>query len=97
MIARFPLDFIAVKEEGGDLGVLAAQVCRGIAWVYKNAASLGGDPDRVQAAIPRADTSAPSRLSLPRHMVKGELCMSGIYEMAPVQLLSSPSAMDKLR
>jgi len=47
LIARFPLDFIAVKEAGGDLGVLAAQVCRGIAWVYKNAASFGGDPDRV--------------------------------------------------
>jgi arylformamidase len=41
------LDFIAIKEAGGDLGVMAAQVRRGIAWVYKNAASFGGDPDRV--------------------------------------------------
>jgi len=36
-----------VKEAGGDLSVMAAQVRRGIAWVYKNAASFGGDPDRV--------------------------------------------------
>ena len=41
------LDFIAIKEAGGHLGVMAAQVRRGIAWVYKNAASFGGDPDRV--------------------------------------------------
>ena len=41
------LDFISVKEAGGDLSVMAAQVRRGIAWVYKNAASFGGDPDRI--------------------------------------------------
>ena len=35
------LDFIAIKEAGGDLGVMAAQVRRGIAWVYKNAATFG--------------------------------------------------------
>jgi arylformamidase len=28
-----PLDFIAIKEAGGDLGVMAEQVRRGIAWV----------------------------------------------------------------
>src|SRR5258705_3074020 len=39
------LDFNSVKEAGGDLSVMAAQVRRGIAWVSKNAASFGGDPD----------------------------------------------------
>ena len=38
---------IAIKEAGGDLGTMAAQVRRGIAWVYKNAASFGGDPERI--------------------------------------------------
>ena len=38
------LDFISVKEAGGDLSVMAAQIRGGIAWVYKNAASFGGDP-----------------------------------------------------
>src|SRR5665213_3005630 len=38
------LDFINVKDAGGDLGVMAAQVRRAIAWVYKNAASFDGDP-----------------------------------------------------
>ena len=40
------LDFIANKEAGGDLGMVA-QVRRGIAWVYKNAGSFGGDPERI--------------------------------------------------
>src|SRR5262245_18155457 len=30
------LDFIAIQEAGGDLGVMADQVRRGIGWVYKN-------------------------------------------------------------
>ena len=41
------LDFIAIKEAGGDLGMMAAQVRRAIAWIYKNAASFGGDPERI--------------------------------------------------
>jgi arylformamidase len=40
------LDFIAIKEAGGDLRVMADQVRRGIAWVYNNAEKFGGDRDR---------------------------------------------------
>src|SRR5438045_6410874 len=40
------LDFIAVRAANGDIGMMAEQVCRGIAWVYKNAASFGGDTSR---------------------------------------------------
>jgi arylformamidase len=41
------LDFIGVQAVGGDLGVLATQVRRAIAWAYKNAESFGGDPERI--------------------------------------------------
>src|SRR5262245_61134398 len=41
------LDFVAVSAAGGDLHVMADQVRRGIAWVYKNAASFGGDAARL--------------------------------------------------
>src|SRR5262249_50813662 len=41
------LDFIAIEPAGGDLRAMADQVRRGIAWVYKNAASFGGDPERL--------------------------------------------------
>src|SRR3984893_165266 len=40
------LDFIAIEAAGGDLRVMADQVRRGIAWVYQNAKSFDGDPDR---------------------------------------------------
>ena len=41
------LDFVGVQAVGGDLGVLVAQVRRAIAWIYKNAESFGGDPERI--------------------------------------------------
>jgi acetyl esterase/lipase len=41
------LDFIGVQAAGGDLGVLATQVRRAIAWIYKNSESFGGDPERI--------------------------------------------------
>lgn len=41
------LDFIAIKEAEGDLCRMAEQVRRGIAWVYQNAASFGGNRDRL--------------------------------------------------
>ena len=89
------LDFTSVKEAGGDLSVMAAQVRRGIAWVYKNAASFGGDPDRVYIGGFSSGghlcgvalvTDWQGQFSLPDNVVKGGLCMSGMYEMVPVQL-----------
>jgi arylformamidase len=45
------LDFNSVVETKGDLTVIADQVRRGVAWVYRNARSFGGDPnDSLPAA-----------------------------------------------
>jgi arylformamidase len=41
------LDFINVLEAGGDLTAMADQVRRAVAWVYRNAPSFGGDPERL--------------------------------------------------
>ena len=41
------LDFDGVEGTNGDLLPMADQVRRGVAWVYKNAKSFGGDPDRI--------------------------------------------------
>jgi arylformamidase len=89
------LDFVSVKDVGGDLGVMAAQVRRGIAWVYKNAASFGGDPERIYIGGHSSGghlcgvalvTDWQKEFALPPTIVRGGLCMSGIYEMLPVRL-----------
>ena len=41
------LDFTNVVETHGDLMPLADQVRRAVAWVYKNAASFGGNPEQL--------------------------------------------------
>jgi arylformamidase len=89
------LDFITIKDAGGDLGMMAAQVRRGIAWIYKNAASFGGDPERIFIGGHSSGghlcgvalvTDWQKDFGLPDNSVKGGLCMSGMYEMTPVRL-----------
>jgi len=89
------LDFNNVNETGGDLGVMAAQVRRGIAWVCKNAASFGGDAGRVYIGGHSSGghlcgvalvTDWQKEFDLPADAIKGGLCMSGMYEMTPVRL-----------
>jgi arylformamidase len=89
------LDFIAVGAANGDIGVMAEQVRRGIAWVYKNAASFGGDTSRFYIGGHSSGghlcgvalvTDWQKEFGLPADMVKGGLCMSGLYDMKPVRL-----------
>ncbi len=88
------LDFSSVLDASNDLGVLADQVRRGIAWVVRNARSFGGDPERVYigghssgghlAAV--VLTTDWTEFGLPLDAVKGGLLMSGMYDMEPVRL-----------
>jgi arylformamidase len=89
------LDFVAIKEAEGDLRVMADQVRRGIAWVYKNAKSFGGNADRLYIGGFSSGahlcgvvlvTDWQKDFGLPADMVKGGLCMSGMYDMKPVRL-----------
>ena len=88
-------DFSLVQDAGGDLLPMAEQVCRAIAWVYRNAASFGGDPDRLYVgghssgahlAAVALTTDWPGEFDLPADIIKGGLCSSGMYELAPVRL-----------
>ncbi len=89
------LDFSDVREVKGDLGILANQVRRGIAWVVQNAESFGGDPNRIyigghssggHLAAVAMTTDWAGSFGLPADAVKGGLLISGMYDMEPVRL-----------
>lgn len=89
------LDFVAVQNASGDLGAMATQVRRGIAWVHQNAASFDGDANRLYIGGHASGghlcgvaliTDWSKEFNLPPDVVKGALCMSGTFEMGPVRL-----------
>jgi arylformamidase len=88
------LDFITVDDAGGSLFPMAEQVRRAVAWVYRNATSFGGDPDRLYlighssgshlgACALTTDWRAQD---LPADIIKGALLCSGMYDLEPVRL-----------
>jgi arylformamidase len=88
------LDFIAIKAANGDLRVMADQVRHAVAWVYKNAARFGGDPNRLYVGGHSSGghlcgvtlvTDWNKDFGLPVDVIKGGLCMSGMYDMKPVR------------
>jgi arylformamidase len=88
-------DFAWVQDVGGSLMVLADQVRRAIAWVYQNAARFGGDPNRLcvaghssggHLAAVALTTDWPRNFGLPADIIKGGMCISGMYDLVPVRL-----------
>jgi arylformamidase len=89
------LDFINIDDAGGNLMTMAKQVRSAVAFVYKNAASFGGDPDRLYVSghssgghLAGTVVAADWRkdFGLPGDMVKGALLCSGMYDLKPVRL-----------
>jgi arylformamidase len=87
------VDFCNVDDTGGNLMPLAEQVRRAVAWVYRNAESFGGDPDRLYltghssgahlgGCVVTTDWMASG---LPANILKGALLVSGMYDLAPVR------------
>jgi arylformamidase len=87
-------DFDLVQDVDGNLMVLADQVRRAVAWVYQNIANFGGDPNRLYvggqssgahlAAV--ALTTDWRNFNLPGDIIKGGMCISGMYDLEPVRL-----------
>ena len=80
------LDFINVIKAGGNLMPMAEQVRRAIAWVHKNAASFGGDPNRIYVSGHSSGahlagvtliTDWPKDFGVPTDVIKGALLSSG--------------------
>jgi arylformamidase len=88
------LDFVGVEGTKGDLLPMADQVRRAVAWVYKNAKSFGGDPERIYVTSQSSGahlagnivTTDWSKYGVPQTVVKGALLCSGMYELKPVRL-----------
>ena len=88
-------DFAWVQDVGGNLMVLADQVCRAVVWVYKNAARFDGDPNRLyiggqssggHLAAVALTTDWQRQFNLPADIIKGGMCISGMYDLTPVRL-----------
>lgn len=88
-------DFTTVQDVGGSLFPMVEQVRRAIVWVYRNAASFGGDPDRLyigghssgaHLAAVMLTTDWENDHGLQADIIKGGLCGSGMYDLYPVSL-----------
>lgn len=88
-------DFIDVIESGGDLMPMIEEVRRGVAWAARNAASFGGDPDRIYVIGHSSGahlggcvliTDWEKDFGLPRDTVKGATLCSGMYDLKPARL-----------
>jgi arylformamidase len=89
------VDFNNVVETKGDLMPMADQVRRAVAWVYKNAASFGGDQNRIYLSGHSSGghlagvvltTDWQKDFSLPKDVIKGGLCCSGMFDLKPARL-----------
>jgi arylformamidase len=93
-------DFAWVQDVDGDLARVAAQVRHAVHWVYRNARSFGGDPDRIYVSGHSSGahlagvvltTDWSGELEAPATLVKGGLCCSGMFDLRPVRLSARSS------
>jgi arylformamidase len=88
------LDFTNVRETKGDLFPLVDQVRRAVGWVYRNAKTFGGDPERLYLCSRSSGshlagcvvTADWDKMGLPRTILKGAVMGSGMYDLKPVRL-----------
>jgi arylformamidase len=88
-------DFANVGDVGGSLLVMADQIRRSVAFVYKNAKSFGGDPERIYVSGQSSGghwigvlmtTDWEKDYGVPMTIIKGGASGSGMYDLKPVRL-----------
>lgn len=88
------VDFNNVGEVGGNLLTMADQIRRSVAWVYKNAKTFGGDPERIYVSgqssgghwIGVLMTTDWKEFGVPADIIKGGVAGSGMYDLKPVRM-----------
>jgi arylformamidase len=88
------LDFTNVDDAAGSLFPMVEQVRRAVGWVYKNAATFGGDPARLYLSAHSSGSHIGGcvvthdwrKENLPVDILKGALLSSGMYDLKPVRL-----------
>ncbi len=88
-------DFTNIDAHGGDLFPMVDQVRRAVAWTWKNARELGGDPAKLFVIGHSSGAHLTSCIittdwakdyGLPNNIIAGSLTCSGMYELTPVRL-----------
>ena len=88
------VDFYNVGETGGDLFPMVEQCRRAVAWVYRNAASFGGDRERIYLCGHSSGAHLGgcvlltdwAREGVPQDIIKAALLGSGMYDLKAVRL-----------
>ena len=89
------VDFSNAVEANGDLMKMCDQVRRSLAWIYRNAETLGGNREQIflsghssgaHLAAVALTTDWQREFGLPQNIIKGGLCCSGVYDLHPVSL-----------
>ena len=89
------VDFVQVQDAGGNLLPMIQQVRSAVAWVYRNAASFGGDPNCIYITGHSSGahlsgctlvTEWEKDFGVPANIIKGGLLVSGMYDLKPVRL-----------
>ena len=91
---RCLIDFINVDQAGGDLLPMYEQVCRAIAWTWRNAEKFGGDRERFYISAHSSGSHLAGcaltvgwrEQGLPENFCRGALLASGMYDLTPVRL-----------
>jgi len=87
-------DFSWVQDADDGLHTLVAQLQHAVEWVYRNAGSFGGDPNQIYVSGHSSGAHLAGVLlttdwevdyGLPADVLKGGLCCSGMFDLAPVR------------
>jgi arylformamidase len=94
------VEFTNVTQTNGDMAPMAHQVRSALAWIYRNAASFGGDANRIylsghssggHLAGVATVTDWERDFGVPKDVIKGALLVSGIYDLKPARLSARSS------